>query len=143
MKCLHVLSVAAVATLGSFIAASTPAFCAAAKPVAPPALADAHTNYSVAQFQGQWALMSNMGTINVMANKALGPAARLLVALPEDLKKIVGQDRFSLARVSGTAWQGAEGDLTATLTLISENSAQLHITGKRGHKLDLPLYRND
>lgn len=141
MKCLSVLPMAAAATLGCFLVTAPASW--AATPNAPPALADAHTQYPVPQFEGHWALMSNMGTVTVMANKALGPAARLLVTLPEDLKKIVGQDRFSLTRQSGTAWQGHQGELTVRFSLISENSAQLHITGTGTHKLDLPLYRND
>ena len=141
MKCLSVLPVAVAATLASFAVA--PCLGLAATPPKAPALADARTQYSVAQFEGHWAFMANMGPITVMANKALGPAARLLLALPEDLKKIVGQDRFSLTRQSGTVWQGHEGDLTVKFTLISDNSAQLHITGTGSHKLDIPLYRND
>ncbi|GFE94022.1 hypothetical protein [Acetobacter persici] len=102
----------------------------------------AQTHYETSAFAGQWAIMA-MDPITVAANKASGPAERLLVTLPESLKKIVGQDHFSLSRTSGTAWSGKQDDLTVTFRLVSENSAQIQITGEGTHKLDLPLYRNN
>ncbi|ATJ89945.1 hypothetical protein CIW82_03770 [Acetobacter tropicalis] len=138
MKRLSALSFACVAALGTSFALPATAHAGDA----PPPLADAHTQYPTSLFEGQWAIMA-MSPVTVAANKALGPAARLLVTLPDSLKKIVGQDRFSLSRQSGTAWKGTSGDATLTFSLISENSAQIHITGKDNHKLDLPLYRDN
>lgn len=136
MKCSHFLFLALATSLGSLAVCPIPASTAATP-------AQTQAQYSIGQFQGDWAVMANMGHITVMANKALGPASRLLVALPEDLKKIIGQDRFSLSRQSNTTWQGKSDDVTVTFSLVSENSAHLHVTGTGTHKLDLPLYRND
>ncbi|WP_086612256.1 hypothetical protein [Acetobacter indonesiensis] len=138
MKSLSVFSFACAVSLAT--AALFPA-AQAASTVAP-ALADAHTQYPTSLFEGQWAIMA-MSPVSVAANKAVGPAARLLVTLPESLKKIVGQDKFSLSRQSGTSWSAKQGDLTVTFSLISENSAQLQVKGTGNHKLDLPLYRDN
>ncbi|MBO1324392.1 hypothetical protein K2X14_04365 [Acetobacter sp. TBRC 12305] len=98
-------------------------------------------SYPQALFNGQWTVLAMTDPIRVMSNRALGPAARLLVALPQDYAKIVGQARFALARVNGTTWEGAQDNLHASFSLVSENSARLLITSKDGHRMDLPLYR--
>lgn len=132
------LFAATLLPLGLAFAGTLPA--QAAKPAPHAAPAPAH--YATPVFVGQWAIMA-MDPITVVANKATGPAERLLVTLPESLKKIVGQDHFSLARSSGTEWTGKQADLAVTFSLVSENSARLQIKGEGAHKLDLPLYRND
>ncbi|GAN67561.1 hypothetical protein [Acetobacter orleanensis] len=119
---------------------SAPLSALAATPKAQAPVTQAH--YETAVFVGQWAIMA-MDPVTVAANKATGPAERLLVTLPESLKKIVGQDKFSLTRASGSTWNGKQGDLTVTFKLVSENSAQIQITGEGTHKLDLPLYRDN
>lgn len=140
MKCLSALSLSAALATGI---ALLPAPCRAdTPPHAAPAQANAHTQYATPVFEGEWAIMA-MDPVKVAGNRAMGPAARLLVTLPESLQKIVGQNHFSLSRHSGSSWQGKQDDLTITFTLVSENSAELHITGKENHKLNLPLYRND
>ena len=103
--------------------------------------AAAGASYPQAMFDGQWTVLAMTDPIRVMSNRALGPAARLLVALPQDYAKIVGQARFALARVSGATWEGAQDKLHASFTLVSENSARLLITSADGHRMDLPLYR--
>ncbi|MFT8308655.1 hypothetical protein [Acetobacter malorum] len=132
------LFASALIPLGLAFALPLPA--QAAKPSVQAPTTQAH--YETSVFVGQWAIMA-MDPITVAPNKAAGPAERLLVTLPESLKKIVGQDHFSLSRASGTAWTGKQDDLTVTFKLVSENSAQLQITGEGTHKLDLPLYRNN
>lgn len=112
----------------------------AAKPAAQAPATQTH--YETSVFAGQWAIMA-MDPVTVATNKASGPAERLLVTLPDSLKKIVGQDHFSLTRSSGSAWTGKQGDLNVTFKLVSENSAQIQVTGEGTHKLDLPLYRNN
>lgn len=101
----------------------------------------AAVSYPQAMFNGTWTVLAMTYPIRVMSNRALGPAARLLLALPDDYAKIVGQARFALARVSGTTWEGAQDNLHASFMLVSENSARLIITSRDGHKMDLPLYR--
>nr|WP_298797730.1 hypothetical protein [uncultured Acetobacter sp.] len=128
----------ALIPLGLALALPLPA--QAAKPTAHAATTQTH--YDTPVFAGQWAIMA-MDPITAATNKAAGPAERLLVTLPESLKKIVGQDHFSLTRASGSAWTGKEGDLDISFSLVSENSAQLQIKGEGTHALSLPLYRNN
>ncbi|WP_086651365.1 hypothetical protein [Acetobacter cibinongensis] len=140
MKCLPALTLAAaMATVGTMMPVASQADTS---PHSGPAQATASTQYPVPTFEGEWAIMA-MDPVKVAGNRALGPAARLLVTLPDSLQKIVGQNHFSLSRQSGSSWQGKQDDLTVTFKLVSENSAELHISGKENHKLDLPLYRNN
>lgn len=99
--------------------------------------------YSIASFMGKWAVTMVMEPITIMGNRAVGPAARLLVVVPDNISKVVKQNHFALARKSNEVWEGQQEDVTATLTRLSENTAQLVLLKKDGHKMEVPLYRDD
>lgn len=101
------------------------------------------TTYPTATFMGTWTVRAEVPPFMVAGNRALGPAARLLVTVPEIYAVTIGESRFSLARKSGSVWSGTQHDTTMTMTLISPNAAQMLITNTNGHKVDVPLYRND
>lgn len=115
-----------------------------AKPAAPKATATAHKgSYPTALFCGTWAMMSAADAIEVAANRAMGPAARLLLTLPPMYSRVVKQERFSLTRVDGSSWTTSSPPLTLTFTLQTDNTALLVINSTDGHKMELPLYRDD
>lgn len=123
--------------------ATAPALAAqpAQAPHAAPAKAAA--SYPTASFMGSWSVRAEVPPFTVAANKALGPAARLLVNVPDVYAATIGENRFSLARKNGNSWSGTQHDTTLTMTLISPNAGQIVITNTNGHKVDVPLYRND
>ena len=108
-----------------------------------PAHAPAEATYPTASFMGSWTVRAEVPPFTVAANRALGPAARLLVNVPEIYAVTIGESHFSLARKSGSSWSGTQHDTTMTMTLISPNAGQIVITNTNGHKVDVPLYRND
>lgn len=99
--------------------------------------------YPTALFCGTWAMMAAADAIEVVANKATGPAARLLLTLPPMYSRVVKQEHFSLTRVDGATWTASSPPLTLTFTLQSENTALLVINSTDGHKMELPLYRDE
>ncbi|MFT8418609.1 MAG: hypothetical protein ABF636_07245 [Acetobacter sp.] len=105
--------------------------------------AKAEAKYPTAAFMGAWTVRAEVPAFTVAANKALGPAERLLVTVPEIYAVTIGESRFSLARKSGVSWSGTQHDTTMTMTLVSPNAGQMVITNTNGHKVDVPLYRND
>lgn len=100
-------------------------------------------SYPTALFCGTWAMMSAADAIEVAANRAMGPAARLLLTLPPMYSRVVKQEHFSLSRVDGASWTTSSPPLKLTFTLQSENTALLVIDSTDGHKMELPLYRDD
>ena len=132
----HVLLFAAMLGL-----AAAPAFAAPHTPATAPAKAE--TTYPTASFTGTWSVRAEVPPFTVAANKAMGPAARLLVQVPEVFAATIGENRFSLARKNGNSWSGTQHDTTLTMTLVSANAGQIVITNTNGHKVDVPLYRND
>lgn len=123
--------------------ATAPALAAphTATPAQPAAKAE--TSYPTATFMGTWSVRAEVPPFTVAANKAMGPAARLLVNVPEIYAVTIGESRFSLTRKSGSSWSGTQHDTTMTMTLLSPNAGQMVITNTNGHKVDVPLYRND
>lgn len=101
------------------------------------------TNFPTATFMGTWTVRAEVPPFTVAGNKALGPAARLLVTVPEIYAVNIGESRFSLSRKSGSVWSGTEHDTTMTMTLVSPNAGKILITNTNGHKVEVPLYRND
>ncbi|NHO54052.1 hypothetical protein GOB87_08795 [Acetobacter estunensis] len=89
---------------------------------------------------GKWTSMGN--EITIMANRAAGPASRIMIELPHMLQKS-GTARFTLAHKSGNLWVGQD-DHHATLTfeLKSDNFAELTMTGdKPDHHFEMPFSR--
>ncbi|QEO17120.1 hypothetical protein [Acetobacter vaccinii] len=125
----------ALAASGAADKAAAPATKAAA-----PAQAG---HYTMAAFMGKWSVMANIDPVMVAGNRAMGPAARLLVTLPDTYAKVVGQAHFSLAKVNDTTWAGTQDTLKISMSLVSQNSAQIVVVRKDGHTLELPLYRDD
>lgn len=121
--------------------ATVPAMAAPHTPTSAPA--QATTNYPIATFMGSWTVRAEVPPFMIAGNKAMGPAERLLVSVPEIYAVTIGESRFSLARKNGSTWSGTQHDTTMTLTLISPNAGQMVITNTNGHKVDVPLYRND
>ena len=121
--------------------AAAPAFAAPHTPATAPAKAE--TTYPTASFTGTWSVRAEVPPFTVAANKAMGPAARLLVNVPEVFAATIGENRFSLARKNGNSWSGTQHDTTLTMTLVSTNAGQIVITNTNGHTVDVPLYRND
>lgn len=123
--------------------AAAPTFAAPQTQAPANAPAKAETTYPTASFMGTWSVRAEVPPFTVAANKAMGPAARLLVNVPEVFAATIGESRFSLARKSGNSWSGTQHDTTLTMTLVSANAGQIVITNTNGHKVDVPLYRND
>lgn len=121
--------------------AAAPALAAPHTPATAPAKTE--TTYPTASFMGTWSVRAEVPPFTVAANKAMGPAARLLVNVPEVFAATIGENRFSLARKSGNSWSGTQHNTTLTMTLVSANAGQIVITNTNGHKVDVPLYRND
>ena len=123
--------------------ATTPALAAqhTQAPQGAPAQADA--TYPTASFMGAWSVRAEVPPFTVAANRAMGPAARLLVNVPDVYAATIGENRFSLARKNGNSWSGTQHNTTLTMTLISPNAGQIVITNTNGHRVDVPLYRND
>lgn len=79
--------------------------------------------------------------IEISANRALGPAERIIVTLPERLQKS-GDATFSLTRKEGNVWVGANGATTLTFKLESDNFGVLSMNeGMPNHHFDLPVSR--
>ncbi|WP_338333033.1 hypothetical protein [Acetobacter sp. LMG 32666] len=134
----HILLCSAVLGL-----AAAPAMAAPHTAAPTPTPAQAETTYPTATFMGAWTVRAEVPAFTVAANKALGPAARLLVSVPDVFAATIGENRFSLARKSGASWTGTQHDTTMTMTLISPNAGHILITNTNGHKVDVPVYRND
>ncbi|GAA3677138.1 hypothetical protein GCM10022398_21850 [Acetobacter lovaniensis] len=122
--------------------AAAPAM-AAPHTTAPAQASTAAASYPMATFMGSWTVRAEVPAFTVAGNKAMGPAARLLVTVPEVYASNIGESRFSLAQKTGSSWSGSQNGTTMTMTLISPNAGHILITSKNGHKVDVPLYRND
>lgn len=89
---------------------------------------------------GEWSSMG-MEAVEIAANRAAGPASRLIVHLPPSLQKS-GQPVFSLARKEGNLWEAQDNKVTLTFKLVSDNFGVLSMTGdKPGHHFELPMSR--
>ncbi|MCH4089723.1 hypothetical protein [Acetobacter sp.] len=121
--------VIASATLG----ASAPGYAA------PQPAHSSSTPHSSAFFAGDW---SSMGTVvTIVANRAMGPASRIIVKLPKNLQKS-GQASFSLSRKSDDEWSGVQDNVTVSFKLISDNFGILSMVGdKPDHHFEMPLSR--
>ncbi|GBQ32826.1 hypothetical protein GOB83_08320 [Acetobacter fabarum] len=123
--------------------AAAPAMAAPHTATPAPAAATAEASYPMATFMGAWTVRAEVPAFTVAGNRAMGPAARLLVNVPEVYAANIGESRFSLAQKSGSSWSGTQHGTTMTMTLISPNAGHILITNTNGHKVDVPLYRND
>lgn len=101
------------------------------------------TIYTAAVISGKWTAMS-MPPVTIAANRALGPASRLLVHLPDQLNK-VNQADFALQRVDGNLWEQKTAKGTLSFKMVSTNFGVLKLVGdnKPGHYYVMPLYRMD
>lgn len=134
----HVMLFSALLGLAAAPAMAAPTASAPTQPAT-----QAQTNYPTATFMGTWTVRAEVPPFIVAGNKAMGPAARLLVSVPEIYSATIGESRFSLARKSGSVWSGTQNNTTLTFTLVSQNAGQIVITNTNGHRVDVPLYRND
>ncbi|MDE7548017.1 hypothetical protein PY793_08485 [Acetobacter fabarum] len=122
--------------------ATAPAM-AAPHTAAPAPAPTAAATYPMTTFMGSWTVRAEVPAFTVAGNKAVGPAARLLVNVPEVYAANIGESRFSLAQKTGSSWSGTQNGTTMTMTLISPNAGHILITNTNGHQVDVPLYRND
>lgn len=106
---------------------------------APQSETSAKTVHSASFFAGDW---SSMGTVvTFVANRAAGPASRLVVKLPQNLQKS-GQSSFSLSQKSNDEWSGTQDNVTVSFKLISDNFGILSMVGdKPDHHFEMPLSR--
>lgn len=106
---------------------------------APKAEAAEKAVHSAAFFSGDW---SSMGTVvKIVANRAAGPASRLIVHLPRNLQKS-GQETFSLSQKSADEWSGVQNNVTLSFKLVSDNFGILSMVGdKPDHHYEMPLSR--
>ncbi|NHN87258.1 hypothetical protein [Acetobacter conturbans] len=89
---------------------------------------------------GSWSSMG-MAPVTIVANRAAGPASRIILHLPHELQKS-GQETFSLAHTTGNVWSGTEKETTVTFRLESDNFGVLTMNdSKPGHHLEMPLSR--
>ncbi|AQS86424.1 MAG: hypothetical protein ABF856_06790 [Acetobacter aceti] len=106
---------------------------------APKSETAAHSSHSATFIAGQW---SSMGTVvDMVANRAAGPASRIIVHLPQNLQKS-GQDTFSLSQKSSDEWSGTRDNVTLSFKLVSDNFGILSMVGdKPDHHFEMPLSR--
>lgn len=123
--------------------AAAPAMAASHTSAAPAQAPTTEANYPMATFMGTWTVRAEVPPFVVAGNKAMGPAARLLVQVPEVFAATIGENRFNLAKKSNSSWSGTQNATTMTMTLISPNAGHILITNTNGHKVDVPVYRND
>lgn len=96
--------------------------------------------YPATAVAGTWSSMG-MPAVIMTANRAAGPASRLLIHLPENLQK-TGQADFSLSRASGNTWVDKEPHVTLSFSLVSENFGVLKMVGEKpDHHFELPISR--
>ncbi|GBQ94408.1 hypothetical protein AA23498_2020 [Acetobacter nitrogenifigens DSM 23921 = NBRC 105050] len=96
--------------------------------------------YTAPQTSGSWASMG-LPAITVSANRAAGPASRLLVHLPDFLRK-GGKADYALAPDGANAWKTSEDGRVVSFTLQSENSAVFKMEGATSSQhIELPVFR--
>ncbi len=111
----------------------------AADPAASPA-AGKETIYPAPAIAGKWMSMG-MPPVMIAANRAAGPASRLLVHLPKNLQKSSTAD-FALSHTTDNTWVGKDDKVTVSFSLTSENFGVLKIIGDTpDHRLEMPLSR--
>lgn len=98
------------------------------------------TIYSAPAIAGTWTSMG-MPPVTIAANRAAGPASRLLIHLPQNLQKS-GQADFALSHTIDNTWEAKDPKVTVTFTMTSENFGVLKMVGdKPDHHFELPLSR--
>ncbi|WEQ55732.1 hypothetical protein LV564_17015 [Komagataeibacter nataicola] len=101
--------------------------------------------YGPGAYTGEWTALG-LQPVTITANKALGPAARLYLKLPDSLGKITGLTgrTIELKVQDDTSLRSVNDDPRTVFRLTSPNAADLQMQGaKPGQKLDLPLSRAD
>ncbi|BAK83783.1 hypothetical protein [Komagataeibacter medellinensis] len=101
--------------------------------------------YGPGTYTGAWTALG-LKPVTITANKALGPAARLYLQLPDSLGKITGLTgrTIELKVQDGTSLRSVDDNPRTIFRLTSPNAADLQMQGEKpGQKLDLPLSRAD
>ncbi|ATU71669.1 hypothetical protein CFR78_07875 [Komagataeibacter rhaeticus] len=133
MKPFH-MALAAI-SLGGLVAGSSAAR----------AESDPKPPYGPGAYTGAWTALG-LKPVTITANKALGPAARLYLQLPDSLGKITGLTgrTIELKVQDGTSLRSVNDSPRTVFRLTSPNAADLQMQGEKpGQKLDLPLSRAD
>lgn len=134
MKPFH-MALAALA-LGGVIGGSTAARADGTDPKPP---------YGPGAYTGNWTALG-LKPVTISANKALGPAARLYLRLPDSLGKITGLTgrTIEMKVQDDTSLRSVDDHPRAVFRLTSPNAADLQMQGEKpGQKMNLPLSRAD
>ena len=101
--------------------------------------------YGPGAYTGAWTALG-LKPVTISANKALGPAARLYLQLPDSLGKITGLTgrTIELKVQDGTSLRSVDDNPRTIFRLTSPNAADLQMQGEKpGQKMNLPLSRAD
>ncbi|RFD20055.1 hypothetical protein DY926_08180 [Komagataeibacter melaceti] len=101
--------------------------------------------YGPGAYTGAWTALG-LKPVTITANKAVGPAARLYLRLPDALNKITGLTgrTIELKVQDDTSLRSVDDNPRTVFRLVSPNSADLQMQGEKpAQKLDLPLSRAD
>ncbi|GAB6967063.1 hypothetical protein JCM25156A_11000 [Komagataeibacter kakiaceti JCM 25156] len=101
--------------------------------------------YGPGAYTGNWTALG-LKPVTISANRAVGPAARLYLRLPDALNKITGLTgrTIELKVQDDTSLRSVDDNPRTVFRLVSPNSADLQMQGEKpGQKLDLPLSRAD
>ena len=101
--------------------------------------------YGPSAYTGNWTALG-LKPVTISANKALGPAARLYLRLPDSLGKITGLTgrTIEMKVQDDTSLRSVDDNPRAVFRLTSPNAADLQMQGEKpGQKMNLPLSRAD